>query len=412
MPPIGDDAREGSPLDPLRALATVEVVGVSTVDARALQQLFERIDVAVDRGDAFAQIAPSIDSALSLLDRYREKPESLETHRAIAERLDLAAREHAPVERFAGWAWMLLGRLLYNAYREPEALAPLERAMALLAGCDGPGDRNRATVAAKYHIVGRAIAGDIDGALDELSRFSDQALRARDPILRDRVLGIVSMLFNVVVKPRPEQALALARMGLAVDRFSPSVQTWRLVLDCNNSVALALRKLGRNEEALEACRASEPFIARADDAEGKISAAWVLCEGAFIASDLLARPADALPFIASLRRVIGASRDPGMLAELAYGVAMEANCCYLLARTDDGLRACDEAIALAERAINDATAQGAFIAAHRVKGQLLVTVGRISEAREGWSLAAKRFADSDNTAIRDEVAKVRQLLAS
>ena len=99
----------------------------------------------------------------------------------------------------------------------------------------------------------------------------------------------------------------------------------------------------------------------------------------------------------------GAQVAPRVLADL--GMRVE------LVHIDTESNA-DIARTQAERAINDATAQGAFIAAHRVKGQLLVTVGRISEAREGWSLAAKRFADSDNTAIRDEVAKVRQLLAS
>jgi tetratricopeptide (TPR) repeat protein len=401
----GDDSPKQA-LASLVELSSVRIDAVSARDQRALRAQLEAVESAAKAGD--------LDSVCDALDDLLRALEAHKTARfeALALALDPCANALDPVARAAGWAWALVGRERYCSAAFSPAIAALERAEELLARFDDSPGRNRYTVALKYHALALAQT-DPDSAIERLGKITAIAEQTREPSQRNRAIETCAQLVDHLLERRPSDVVAICQRALGLDRADATRFTWEVLLECSNGEALALRRLGRDGEALDACARTVELAANARSENAAVSLAWALCEGAFIAAERVADADAGLRFVSALRAQVGAVRDDTdkeVIAELAYAVSMEARCFLLKAESARALAACDEAVALAARAREDRGARGAHAAALRVKGEALSLLGREEEARAAWSECVERFIADDSDDVRDEANRARALL--
>lgn len=413
MAPLHDDDQSAarSPLDAFAECASIAIGEVEPKHERAIRAALDRLQREAREEDR------SINRALSAVDGVRAAFDQCATsdRTAFAERLDDAASCDERFVSDAGWVWILEGRARLDRSEHARAIQAIVRGTTLLSRRTDSVDRNRYTVGLRYHA--RAVVDhDVDSALELLGTIVEIAQQTGDKNIRNRALGCTRDLAELIYEERPQDAVAICDRALALDRAQPSQQTWLGVLDCNNARALALRKLGRIEDALVACEQSVQLAderdLRGEDVAGSV--AWALCEGAFIAAELSAQPDRALRLVAALRARSGpidADTDEVVVAELAYAISMEARSWLSKDQPERALTACDEAITLAKRSDDDGS-RGAHAAALRLRGEALIALRRPSEAREAWTLAVERFIDDAKTSVRDEAIRARAKLSA
>lgn len=317
--------------------------------------------------------------------------------------------------------WTLLGRGIilraiaeFHAGEPGNSLASYGEAAAMLRALDG----DRAFELWSYAMQQRVrLLGKAEG--DEAGRLLDEltgAVEARfNPYARNRVLEASSVWIDLVDRGDVLPLAAIrerAGRALALPRIEPSVYTWEFVLHLLGRQAMALRFEQRHEEALASCSAVLPLLRRGTTPRAREHAAWALAEGAFIAADLLARPSEALPFIAALRAMIGRPRSGPLACELGYGVAMEARCLLLLGRLDEA-RAAIRAVHELEAAWPGEKGLWAAVAAVGViQGDVLQAEGKLLESHDAWRAVINRFASNRDSALQTEVTKARQRMTT
>ncbi len=401
----GDDSPKQA-LASLVELSSVRIDAVSARDMRAFTAQLEAVASAAKAGD-LDSVCESLDDLLRALEAHKTA-----RFEALALALDPCANALDPVARAAGWAWALVGRERYFSAAFSPAISALDRAEELLARFDDSAGRNRYTVALKYHALALAPT-EPDSAIERLDKITAIAEQTREPSQRTRAIETCAQLVDHLLDRRPSDVVALCQRARGLDRADATRLMWEVLLECSNGEALALRRLGRDREALDACARTVELSANVRSENAAVSLAWALCEGAFIAAERVADADAGLRFVSALREQVGAideQTDHEVIAELAYAVSMEARCFSLKAETDRAIAACDEAVALASRVGDDSGARGAHAAALRVKGEALSLLGREEEARAAWRECVERFVDDESDDVRDEARRARARL--
>ncbi|MFO0559222.1 MAG: hypothetical protein U0269_14500 [Polyangiales bacterium] len=418
MAPIHDDPSppSSSPLvsSPFDALADCEWLAIGPINARderAVRAALKSLQsAATAKKRSIDTLVTAIDAAVRAFEAAKTADPS-----NLAEKLDPLAREDERFVPAAGWAWTIAGRTRYQRDEMEPAVDALVRGEELLARLDDSVGRNRYTVALRYHALALAKT-DADTSFDLLRRIVELSISTGDAHIRNRALTTTNDLAQDLHAQRPAETLAICERALSLDRSNAVRLTWHGVLDCNNSRALTLRKLGRLDEAVTACERTVEIAdeQRLDDDITAEIVAWALCEGAFVAAELAAQPDRALRFVGLLRAragVLDADTDEAVLSELAYAISMEARASLSKEQPEKAVTACDEAIALVSK-LDTASSRGAHAAALRVRGQALSALGRLDEARADWTRAVEAFIDDEASAVRDEAIRARALLLS
>lgn len=386
---------------------TLSFDGLSSGDVARIQRQRAMIETHAKAGK-MQPLGDTIDAVGATM-----KSASAAAQVLFAERIDRAASVDDRLFVHAGFALAAAGYKLWCERRNAEALPFYERATQRLADST----LDRAMSVWGDAMVARAVLVR-DRSIDETQALAlaliDRAERVENRGLRFWALfGARRAAEQCTLSKRWSDAIAISKRGLAIPfaHMKPIPSWYEARVFMHSRAMVSHRELGQNEEVIALARAAERDCEHVTSDTGLLEVCWILTEAAFVAADRMGDSALALTFIRLLRDRETHPRANVLAAELAYGIAMEAKANQLLGRSDQALRACEEAIAWAQRPAKPEHAHSAFAEALCIRASLYEQRGERALAIATWREVLERFGESDSESVRGSLVAARDALS-